>query len=63
MEEKIRYITEKEASSITGLALPTLRNHRFCRTGIPYSKLGRSVRYLLADVLEFCEARRIITNN
>ncbi|MCG6533980.1 MAG: DNA-binding protein [Syntrophales bacterium LBB04] len=63
MQEKIRYITEREVSSITGLALPTLRNHRFIRCGIPYSKLGRAVRYKLEDVLHFCESRKIETNN
>jgi hypothetical protein len=44
MSESPRYINEKEVSKITGLALSTLRNWRFKRTGMPYSKVGRSVR-------------------
>lgn len=56
-----RYLNEKEVSEFTGLALSTLRNHRFERKGIPYSKLGKSVRYSLQDVLDYCESRRIET--
>lgn len=60
---EIRYISEQEVSQITGLALPTLRNHRFNRCGIPYVKLGRAVRYNINDVLAFCESRKISTEN
>lgn len=57
----IRYLKETEVSEITGLALPTLRNDR-ARAGrrrIPYIKLGKSVRYLEADVYAFMERHRI----
>jgi hypothetical protein len=55
------YITEKEVSRITGRALPTLRNDRHHRRGIPYIKMGRSVRYCLDDVIDYMEARKIKT--
>jgi hypothetical protein len=61
MDQKTTYIGEREVNRITGRALPTLRNDRFNKRGIPYVKLGRSVRYRLADVLEFMEARKIDT--
>jgi len=61
MNHKTRYIDEREVSRITGRALPTLRNDRFNRRGITYVKLGRSVKYRLADVLEFMESRKINT--
>jgi hypothetical protein len=65
MEHKIRevdeYVDEREVKRITKRALPTLRNDRFNKRGIPYVKLGRSVRYRLADVLEFMESRKIDT--
>ena len=61
MDHKTRYIDEREVSRITGRALPTLRNDRFNRRGITYVKLGRSVKYRLADVLEFMESRKINT--
>jgi predicted DNA-binding transcriptional regulator AlpA len=56
-----RYIGEKEVSRITGRALPTLRNDRHRRRGIPYVKVGRSVRYSLEDVIEYMESRKIET--
>lgn len=55
----IKYINEKEVSEIIGRALPTLRNDRHLGRGIPYSKVGRSVRYLLSDVINFMESRRV----
>jgi Helix-turn-helix domain len=57
-----RYIDEQEVARITGRALSTLRNDRFCRKGIPYYKVGRSVRYRLDDVVQFMESCRIQTN-
>ena len=54
-----KYLTEVEVSKIIGIALSTLRNHRFLGKGIQYSKLGRSVRYSLADVLEYVESRKV----
>ena len=61
MENHIKYITEKEVSEITGRALSTLRNERFLGKGIPYIKIGKSVRYRLDDVIEYMEERRIVT--
>ena len=46
-----KYVNEKEVSEITGIALATLRNDRFLSKGIPYIKLGKSVRYNLKDVI------------
>ena len=63
MEMKEKWIDEKEVSEITGRALPTLRNDRTRGQGIPYSKIGRSVRYLYADVIEFMRARKVTTKN
>ena len=59
MEPQIRYIDEKEVSKITGRALSTLRNERFMGKGIPYVKVGRSVRYRIDDVIAFMERYRI----
>jgi hypothetical protein len=60
MAEK-KYLTEKQVSEITGRALPTLRNDRSARKGIPYCKIGKSVRYPLDAVIEFMERHRIQT--
>ena len=59
MEYQTRYVTEKEVSQITGLALSTLRNDRATQRRIPYCKVGRSVRYLMDDVINFMESKKI----
>lgn len=60
MEKKSVWITEKTVSEITGRALQTLRNDRHKRQGVPYSRVGRSIRYKLQDVLEFMESKRVV---
>jgi len=59
---EIRYVTEREVSKITSRALPTLRNDRHLGKGIPYVKVGRSVRYSLTDIIEFMEGKKIKTD-
>ena len=60
MENLPQYVDEKIVSEITGRALPTLRNDRHNRRGIPYYKIGRSVRYALSDVIGFMESNKIV---
>ncbi len=43
--------------------MPTLRNDRHNRRGIPYYKVGRSVRYSLTDVIGFMESRKIVPDD
>ncbi|MFC1512221.1 helix-turn-helix transcriptional regulator [Candidatus Latescibacterota bacterium] len=54
-----QYLNEKEVSKVTGIALSSLRNQRFERRGIPYYKVGRSVRYKVEDVIQHVERIRI----
>ena len=61
MNEDLKYIGEREVSKITSRALPTLRNDRHNRRGIPYIKIGRSVRYSLRDVIAFMENNKVKT--
>lgn len=56
----MQYLTEKEVSQITRLALSTLRNQRCAGAGIPYSKVGKAVRYAATDVQTFMESRKIV---
>jgi hypothetical protein len=60
MNDTPKYVDERKVSEITGRALPTLRNDRHNRRGIPYCKVGRSVRYSLADVVSYMEFRKIV---
>lgn len=61
MEGLPMFITEKEVSKITNRALPTLRNDRHHNRGIPFYKIGKSVRYELQDVLDYMQDRKIKT--
>lgn len=63
MQNETRYVDEKTVARITGRAIATLRNDRHLRQGIPFCKIGRSVRYLLNDVLLFMEARKVQTRD
>lgn len=59
MKTEVKYLTEKATSQLTGMALPTLRNNRHMGRGIPYCKIGRSVRYCWQDIIDYMEARKI----
>jgi hypothetical protein len=65
MEAKVtaRYLKEVQVAEITGRALSTLRNERARGIGIPYIKIGRSVRYDLTDVIHFMDAHKIISQS
>lgn len=56
-----QWLTEAEVSYQTHISLSTLRAHRFQGRGIPYSKVGRSVRYSQSDVCDFMESCRVAT--
>ncbi len=58
-----KYITEVEVNKIIQRALPTLRNDRHLGRGIPYIRLGRSIRYDLADVISYMDQRKINTTS
>ena len=59
MDELYQYLTEVEVSRMTHFSVQTLRNNRFKRRGIPYHKIGKSIRYKLVDVINFMELGRI----
>lgn len=59
----MEYLTEKEVANLIKRALPTLRNERHLRRGIPYVKCGRSIRYIKADVEAYMLSRRITPEN
>jgi AraC-like DNA-binding protein len=58
----VGWLTEKEVASLLGCSLSLLRQNRFYRKGIPFSKMGggRAVRYAAEDVKSFMAARRIV---
>lgn len=52
-------ITPREVSHLIGRAEQSLANDRCSRRGLPYVKIGRSIRYMISDVLSYAAARRI----
>ena len=48
-------IKEKMVSELTGMSLATLRNHRWLGKGIPYIKIGRSVRYKESEIMAYLD--------
>ena len=60
--EHAQYLTEIEVAAMTRRAVSTLRNERYLRRGIPFIKIGRSVRYKTADVVLYMDQRRVDVN-
>jgi len=57
------YLSDNQVSQMTGKAVQSIRNERYKRIGIPYIKMGGSVRYDIKDVIEYMEARRVKTTS
>lgn len=57
-----RFLPERDVAEITGLSLSKLQQDRHYRKGIPYSKVGKLVRYSLQDVLNYMEAHKVEHN-
>lgn len=51
-------LTEAEVARRQSRSIKTLQNQRVSGGGIPFLKLGRSVRYRLSDVIAWEEAGR-----
>ena len=55
-------MSETEVHEATGISKGTLRVNRSKGTGLSYTKLGRAVRYLGADILAVLESNAVHTN-
>jgi hypothetical protein len=53
------YVKDTQAAEIIGAKPQTLRNWRSQSKGPPYTKVGRSVRYAINDLLAYMEQRRV----
>ena len=56
-------LTEHELAQRWSVSIKTLQNRRVTGGGVPFLKLGRSVRYRLADVVAFEEAARRVSTS
>lgn len=52
-------ITEKEAAQFLSVSLRTIQNWRFRNRGPKYKKLGRLVRYSVADLYAYAEKETV----
>lgn len=52
-------VTDVEAALVMGIKPQTLRNKRSQNLGPPYIKIGRTVRYDMADLMAFIDAHRV----
>ena len=61
LAEAERFINEYEAAELIRASVHTLRGQRHARRGLPFYKIGRSVRYKLSDILRHMETLRVET--
>lgn len=61
LENKTKYLNEKQVAGLTGMAVQTLRNWRHRGTGPSYVKLNTTVRYSWQDVCAYMEGNKVIT--
>jgi len=56
-----KLLTQQEVATWTGMSIAWFEMSRFKRTGIPYVKIGRSVRYRVSDVQNWIDSHVIGT--
>jgi len=56
-----KLLNQKEVSEWTGMSLAWFEISRFKGTGIPYVKIGRSVRYKTSDVQRWINSHVVCT--
>lgn len=52
-EAELKLLSEKELSPIIGISVRTLQQMRTSREGPPFVKIGRLVRYSMAEVMKY----------
>ncbi len=57
--DPMRAMNDHEVSLLVGKSVQSIRNDRSLGKGIPYFKVGRTVRYRRGEVLKWLDAQRI----
>ncbi len=52
-------LCEKEVETFYGLNARTLQRNRTTKTGIPYHKIGRLVKYHIDDIEKYLQQNRV----
>lgn len=55
-----RWVSEKDVAELMGLKARTLRRDREMKRGLPFCRLGRTVRYDLRDIEEYMAAHKAL---
>lgn len=53
-------LTEKDAAAFLSVSVRTIQDWRFRNTGPKYKKLGRLVRYSVADLSAYTESSTVV---
>lgn len=53
------WVVEAQAAEITGMSLAWFRKKRKTGGGITYTKLGKTVKYELADIYAYMDERKV----
>ena len=53
------WVFESKAAEITDMSLAWFRKKRQTGGGIPYSKIGKNVKYELADIYAYMDERKV----
>ncbi len=59
MTDVLELLTTQQAAARTGLSINTLLKHRKQNRGMPFVRLGRTVRYRTADVEAYLIAQTV----
>ena len=59
MTDVLELLTTEQAAARTGLSINTLLKHRKQNRGMPFVRLGRTVRYRTADVEAYLIAQTV----
>ncbi len=56
-------LSNEKAADFLGVASSTLPRWRWSRTGPPFLRVGRSIRYRVEDLQSWLESRRVETKD
>lgn len=59
MDEIPMVLTARQLADLLSTTEQSLAQDRYLNRGVPYTRVGRRIRYLRADVLNFLSANRI----
>ncbi len=59
LNRSCKLLTEKETANMLRVSTSFLQKERFKHQGLPYVKIGKSVRYLYDDIVAYTEKVKI----